>query len=110
MRDRGCFEEDLATTTYEDMVARLYEGSAAMAVMGTFILDDMNASYGAENVDATIGYRFPRRLGIASLSVSNLFDTSFRYQDDSFREFGDRPSIGPYIPDRQIVGRITLNW
>ena len=48
-----------------------------------------------------MGYRFPKRLGIASLGVSNLLDEHFQYQDDSFREFGDRPSIGPYLPDRR---------
>jgi hypothetical protein len=61
-------------------------------------------------VDASAGYRLPKRLGVASVEVNNLFDTGFHYQDDSFREFSDSPSIGPYIPNLQIVGRITLNW
>jgi tetratricopeptide (TPR) repeat protein len=61
-------------------------------------------------VDVGIGYRFPKRLGIASLSVRNLFDEGFRFQDDSFREFGDEPTIGPYIPERTIMGRVTLNF
>jgi hypothetical protein len=61
-------------------------------------------------VDAAIGYRLPRRFGIVSLSVSNLFDQGFHYQDDSYREFQDQPSIGPYFPERLIFGRITLNW
>jgi tetratricopeptide (TPR) repeat protein len=61
-------------------------------------------------VDAAVGYRLPKRIGIVSLSVSNLFDNKFKYQDDSFREFQDQPSIGPYIPDRQILARVTLNW
>ena len=43
-------------------------------------------------VDATIGWRFPKRLGIASLTAYNLFDEKFRYQDDSFREFRDDPT------------------
>jgi len=59
---------------------------------------------------ASVGYRLPRRLGIASLSVSNLLDEGFKFQDDSFREFQDRPSIGPYFPERLILGQITLNW
>jgi hypothetical protein len=61
-------------------------------------------------VDAAIGYRLPKRFGIVSLSVTNLFDNRFKYQDDSFREFEAQPSIGPYIPDRQILARVTLNW
>ena len=61
-------------------------------------------------VDAAVGYRLPKRFGIVSLSVNNLFDNKFKYQDDSFREFQGQPSIGPYIPDRQILARVTLNW
>lgn len=61
-------------------------------------------------VDASLGYRFPNRRGFASLEVRNLFDNGFQYQDDSFREFRDEPSIGPYIPERQIRLRVTLNF
>jgi tetratricopeptide (TPR) repeat protein len=61
-------------------------------------------------VDAAIGYRFPDRRGIASLTVNNLFDEKFLYQDDSFREFRDEPSIGPYLPAFQVVGRVTLSF
>jgi outer membrane receptor for monomeric catechols len=58
--------------------------------------------------DALAGFRFPNRIGIASLQVQNLFDRGFQYQDDSFREFQDAPSIGPYIPDRSIMVRLTF--
>jgi tetratricopeptide (TPR) repeat protein len=61
-------------------------------------------------VDAQIGYRLPKRFGIVSLQVSNIFDKSFDYQDDSYRESQDSPSIGPYIPERQILFNLTLNW
>jgi tetratricopeptide (TPR) repeat protein len=61
-------------------------------------------------VDAALGYRFPDRRGIASVSVNNLFDQDFKYQDDSYREFRDEPSTGPYIPALQVVGRVTLNF
>ena len=61
-------------------------------------------------VDAAIGWRLPKRIGIVSLEVRNLFDKEFDYQDDSFREFQDAPAIGPYIPDRTIFGRVTLNF
>lgn len=61
-------------------------------------------------VDASIGYRFPKRLGILSLAVLNLFDTDFQYQDDSYREFRDEPSTGPYFPQRTVMGRFTLSF
>ncbi len=60
-------------------------------------------------VDATVGYRLPKRLGLFSIGVKNLFDTEFEYQDDSFREFRDESSTGPYFPDRVILARISLN-
>jgi hypothetical protein len=60
--------------------------------------------------DASIGYRFPKRMGVASLSVQNLTDKEFEYQDDSFREFQDEPSTGPYIPERTVMGRFTLSF
>jgi tetratricopeptide (TPR) repeat protein len=59
-------------------------------------------------VDASIGWRFPKRMGIAALTVRNLFDQAFRYQDDNFREFRTEPSASPYVPERQVVGRVTL--
>jgi tetratricopeptide (TPR) repeat protein len=60
-------------------------------------------------VDASIGWRFPKRFGIATLTVNNLFNEKFRYQDDSFREFRlEEPPASPYVPERQVVGRVTL--
>lgn len=60
--------------------------------------------------DASIGYRFPKRRGIASLTVQNLTDREFEYQDDSFREFQDAPSTGPFIPERNVMARFTLSF
>jgi outer membrane receptor for ferrienterochelin and colicin len=60
--------------------------------------------------DAQVGYRLPKRFGLVTLQVSNIFDKSFDYQDDSFRESQDSPSVGPYIPERQVMLYLTLNW
>ena len=59
-------------------------------------------------VDASIGWRFPKRYGIATLTAKNLTDEKFFYQDDSFRAFQSEPSTGPYVPERQVIGRVTL--
>src|SRR5262249_28593635 len=59
-------------------------------------------------VDASLGWRFPKRMGIATVTGKNLFDEKFRFQDDGFRDFRDEPSTGPYVPARQVVGRVTL--
>lgn len=61
-------------------------------------------------VDASVGYRLPERRGVLSLAVRNLFDSDFRYQDDSYREFRDEPSIGPYFPERTVMGRFTTSF
>ncbi|MGH8531337.1 MAG: TonB-dependent receptor domain-containing protein [Gammaproteobacteria bacterium] len=61
-------------------------------------------------VDLALGYRFPKRLGLVSIGVKNLFDIEFQYQDDSYREFRDEPSTGPYFPDRTLLARITLSF
>jgi outer membrane receptor protein involved in Fe transport len=61
-------------------------------------------------VDTLVGYRFPKRFGIASLEVDNLLDTEFRYQDNNFRDFRDEPVVPRYFPKRAILGRITINF
>lgn len=75
---------------------------------GTVVQSQGNDSFFL--VDADVGYRFPKRWGLASIGVKNLFDTKFNYQDDSYREFRDEPSTGPYFPDRIIMGRVVLNF
>lgn len=61
-------------------------------------------------VDASVGWRLPNRRGKISLEVNNLFDQEFNYQDDSFREFRDEPSIGPYIPEMTLLLRASLSF
>jgi tetratricopeptide (TPR) repeat protein len=52
-------------------------------------------------VDASIGYRLPKRRGLISLGVSNLFDESFNFVDtDPFN-----PRV---YPERLVFGRFTL--
>jgi opacity protein-like surface antigen len=88
-------------------------------LLGTYVNQDADytsasgRSGGDESffvIDASLGWRLPNRVGIASLEGRNLTDRDFRFQDDSFREFQDAPSIGPYIPDRAILARITLSF
>jgi outer membrane receptor protein involved in Fe transport len=102
------------------LAARYFHPDGFFAGIGvTFVdqeVDRTAVSGGAEGsdsfflLDAAIGWRFPNRIGIASLEATNLLDEEFDYQDDSFREFRDEPSIGPYFPDRQIMGRVTFNF
>jgi tetratricopeptide (TPR) repeat protein len=52
-------------------------------------------------VDAAIGFRLPRRLGLVSIEVRNLFDESFRFQDTD-------PANPTIQPERFVFGRFTL--
>ncbi|MGD9235468.1 MAG: tetratricopeptide repeat protein [Desulfobacterales bacterium] len=52
-------------------------------------------------VDAAINYRLPKRYGLLTLGVTNLFDDDFDYFEVDF----DNPQIQP---DRVIFGKITL--
>lgn len=61
-------------------------------------------------VDLSVGYRLPKRKGIVSLGVKNLFDEEFMYQDNSFREFSEEAVTSPYIPDQLILVRATINF
>jgi outer membrane receptor protein involved in Fe transport len=61
-------------------------------------------------VDTAVGVALPKRLGVVSFEVRNLLDKDFKYQDDSYREFPNDPSSGPYFPDRTFIGRIILNF
>jgi len=54
-----------------------------------------------------IGYRLPKRLGIVSLDVNNIFDEKFSFV--GYYPYRS-PSIHnlPFLPERTILGRITL--
>jgi hypothetical protein len=86
---------------------------------GTFVRQDVNRPRGTTTnegtdtffvMDGAIGYRFPQRRGQISLEATNLFDTNFRYQDDTFRTAGDESQVSRYIPRRTVFGRLTMNF
>ncbi len=53
--------------------------------------------------DAAFGYRLPKRCGMISFEVKNLFNQSFRFVDT------DR-YMPRFYPDRFVLGRITLSF
>jgi Flp pilus assembly protein TadD len=57
-------------------------------------------------VDLTLGYRLPRRMGIATLDINNLFDRHFSFHDTNFLSV---EASGPrLVPERTALARITL--
>jgi hypothetical protein len=52
-------------------------------------------------VDASIGFRLPKRFGLINIGVRNLFDQRFKFQDTD--------PVNPTIsPERLILGGVTL--
>ena len=75
-------------------------------------IDDENDQFAVLN--AAIGYRLPRRVGIASVEISNILDRNFNYLDDNYRTSGlGGPGIvrSPrLVPERTVMGRVTLTF
>ncbi len=83
---------------------------------GTFVQQDVDLEPGSTFtrdsdqfflVDATIGYRLPRRLGIISLEARNLLDEEFLYQDLNVQT-SRAAQIPSFIPDQVIFLHATL--
>jgi len=54
-------------------------------------------------VDSGISYRLPKRYGLVTVGVTNLFDEHFKYQETDF----NNPTIQP---DRSVFTRLTLSF
>jgi tetratricopeptide (TPR) repeat protein len=85
--------------TYVDQRVRRYEFATQGEGEDSFFV-----------VDASLAYLLPRRLGVLSLQVRNLFGEEFDYQDDSYREFRDEPSTGPYYPETTFWATARLSF
>ena len=61
-------------------------------------------------VNAGIGFRLPRRLGIIQLDINNIFDKHFNYQSLGPRSpaLAGNGQIPPFIPERTLFARFTL--
>jgi tetratricopeptide (TPR) repeat protein len=55
-------------------------------------------------VDISLGYRLPRRQGLVTVGIRNLFDSRFNFQDSG------RADPGIISPKRLILGRLTLTF
>ena len=98
------------------LAARYFDPSGFFAeVRGTFVHQDPDRQSdileGDDTfvlLDATTGYRLPRRAGIISVEARNLLDKGFQFQVESFRASKIRNPR--FIPDRMILARLTLNF
>ena len=58
-------------------------------------------------IDMGVGYRLPKRLGIISLNVNNVFSENFRFQDNSFMS-STTVSNPRFIPERTIFAVLNI--
>jgi len=96
-----------------------HPGGCYGGLQGTYVDQDVERSATATQadgsdsfflVDLALSYRLPKRHGMISLEVKNLFDKQFMYQDDSYREFRNEPATGPYYPERTAMLQLNLSF
>ena len=91
---------------------RLFAGPGTFVRFRTTFVDEKGEFQDAEArvvpgtarfwvVDASVGYRLPRQLGVVSIEGRNLFDESFKFQDSS-------PEESRIQPRRSITARLTI--
>ncbi len=85
----------LRATFYEQRVVQATSLSATTELKDDFWLTDLE-----------IGYRLPRRLGVASLDVRNLLDRDFHYEGVDFQTGIARQS--PIQPERSVFLNLTV--
>jgi tetratricopeptide (TPR) repeat protein len=56
--------------------------------------------------DVSIGYRIPKRYGLISVGITNLFDQNFSYQSTGFGT--SEPRISRFQPERTFFAKLNL--
>jgi lipoprotein NlpI len=105
--------EDLTTKLIPVGLTHHWRSGVFLQTKGTYVDQNISRSGIREqdsfwNVDAVIGYRFPKRYGKAELIVKNILDEEFNYYDLSFHT-GD--FLTPrFQPERQVYARFSINF
>lgn len=60
-------------------------------------------------VDWQFGYRFPKRFGVVSFGIKNLFDENFSYQDFYYQTGVNQSASSFYQPGRYLYSQITIS-
>ena len=110
-------QPDEVETFSVPLEARYFHPSGVFASLGvTPVWQDIHFKSGSSRyeetdfavVDGSLGFRLPKRRGIISLEVRNLFDEDFDFQDDNFRS--SESSNPQFTPERTFMLRGTINF
>ncbi len=111
--------QEVETVSLPLSVSYFHPNGVFASVSGTFVDQEVMRAEGSPFaagqddffvVDLAVGYRLPKRRGILSIGVKNLFDEEFMYQDNSFREFSEEAVSSPFVPSRLILARATISF
>jgi hypothetical protein len=61
--------------------------------------------------DLSLGYRLPKRFGLVTFGIKNLFDEGIQFQELSPNVIGDIEGelVPPlFVPERVLFGQLTL--
>ncbi|MEJ2453919.1 MAG: TonB-dependent receptor [Candidatus Thiodiazotropha sp.] len=105
--------ESLDTQRLPVGVSYFWQSGFYLQTVGTYIDQEIKQSGTVEqedfwNLDAVVGYRFPKRWGKAEIIVKNMLDKEFRYYDLSFQT--GEPLPPQYQPEQQIFARLTIDF
>ena len=74
-----------------------------------FVLPEIPSSDDFLLVDIAIGYRLPKRYGLLSLDIRNVFDEEFNFMDSSLRS-SQEFTAPMFLPQRTILFRLMLSF
>lgn len=116
------FDADATNTLIPDTKTRLlpvdlryFHPSGFFAgVTTSYVKQDVNFAGNEKDdnrftlVDVALGYRLPKRCGILSLGVRNLFDKNFNFQGLGLRTLAEENPR--FLPERTVAARLTLSF
>jgi tetratricopeptide (TPR) repeat protein len=110
------FFDNLTTHTIPASVSYFFDNGLFARTTASFVRQIMQESIDKDRVsdsfvllDLSMGYRFPKRLGIFSFSVRNVLDERFNYFD-VYSTRQDLPSVSPLIPERTFWAQLLINF
>jgi outer membrane receptor protein involved in Fe transport len=110
---RGGAKETITTHRVPIQVS-YYQPKGFLARFGATYVDQNVSTSSARGddqfwvLDASVGYRLPKRWGIAQVGMKNLLNENFRFHDINFNT--GEPLIPLFQPERIVFAQFTLSF